>query len=65
MEKRAFEEEKHRLLAILERQAPAFKYELTRQHFSEDQIEAIFPIIMKYMDKALQEYFTTRQRVES
>jgi hypothetical protein len=50
------EEEKRRILAIMDKHAPVFKYDLTRLHLSEDQIEAIYPLIIKFVDKALQEY---------
>ena len=57
MPKKSFEEEKEHLFEIFEKHTPAFKYELTRQHLSEDQIEAIFPVILKYLEKTVQEFY--------
>ena len=55
MEDTPFEERKKLLFEIIEKHSPTFKYELTRQHLSEDQIEAIYPIFMIFLEKVLHE----------
>jgi|GEM_PF-1715474 len=55
MEELPFDERKKMLMEIIDKHAPAFKYELTRQHLTEDQIEALYPVFIKFLEKALHE----------
>ena len=55
MEELSFDERKKLLFEIIEKHAPEFKYDLTRQHLSEDQIEALWPIFMAFWEKVLHE----------
>jgi len=47
-----------RLLRIVEKHSPEFKYQLTRLHLSEDQIEAIYPLIVQFIEKSFREAIT-------
>ncbi|MBN2430569.1 MAG: hypothetical protein JXQ27_03805 [Acidobacteria bacterium] len=55
MEVLPFDERKKLLMEIIDKHAPAFKYELTRQHLTEDQIEALYPVFIRFLEKALHE----------
>jgi hypothetical protein len=55
MEELPFDERKKILMEIIDKHAPAFKYELTRQHLTEDQIESLYPVFIKFLEKALHE----------
>ncbi len=63
MNTKTFIEERDKLLKIMEKYAPVFKYELTRLHLSEDQIEAIYPMIVQFLEKVYRE-FHLEQRSE-
>ncbi|MBP7865623.1 MAG: hypothetical protein KA419_06700 [Acidobacteria bacterium] len=50
------EKRKERLLQIISRHAHGFKYELTRLHLNENQIEVIYPFVVKLIDTVNREY---------
>lgn len=57
MPRRLSDEDRSRILkGIIDKHAPAFKYELTRLHLSEDQIEVIFPSVVKLIDQVNRDY---------
>ena len=55
-------EDRERLLHIIEKHAPAFKYEMTKKHLSEDQIELIYPIIIQFLEKVYREFYTVPKK---
>lgn len=64
MPMRTYNEDREKLLRIMDKGAPVFKYELTRLHLSEDQIEAIYPLIVQFLEKVYRE-FTLEMRSEN
>ncbi len=62
MATKSFMEDQERLHQIAEKNAPAFKYELTKKHLSEDQIELIYPLIINFMDKVYREFYTVPKK---
>lgn len=54
----SLDDEVARLLRIVEHHSPEFKYQLTRLHLSEDQIEAIYPLIVQFIEKTCRESLT-------
>lgn len=55
-------EDRDRLLHIIEKHASAFKYEMTKKHLSEDQIELIYPVIVQFMEKVYREFYTVPKK---
>jgi hypothetical protein len=62
MAKKELVEERKKLMQIMEKHAPTFKYELTRKHLSEDQIEMIYPLIVNFVDKVYRELQTAPEK---
>ncbi len=55
-------DDRERLLHIIEKNASVFKYEMTKKHLSEDQIELIYPIIIQFMEKVYREFCTVPKK---
>jgi len=51
-----------RLLHIIEKNASVFKYEMTKKHLSEDQIELIYPLIVNFIEKVYKELQTAPKK---
>ena len=62
MATKEFMEERKKLLQIMDKHAPTFKYEMTKKHLSEDQIELTYPLIVNFVEKVYKELQTAPKK---